>query len=69
MYDWVNAQNSTESDREELTRLAPAMIVPLFDIVERSVALTNRTPFHYATVALKSVDPSSKSYLKEVNAG
>ena len=66
LYDWLNAQNSTESHREELTRLAPAIIGPLFGIVERTVALTNRAPFHYAMVALKAVDPNSEPYLEEV---
>ena len=49
-----------------MARLSPAIIAPLMDIVERTFSLTNRKPFHWSTVALKAVDPTSKPYLEEV---
>ena len=63
---WINAQNTSEAHKEEVIRLAPALITPLFDVVERSFALTDRTPFHWSTTALRAVDRTSETYMEEV---
>ena len=66
LYAWLNAQNASKSHKEEVLRLAPALIAPLFDVVERAFTLTNRTPFHWSTAALKAVDRTSEPYMEEV---